>query len=125
MGNCYCHRTSFQFAQNQSELMVLIEESRTPYDKRLAKLYEKKIQETISQEENISIEVLEVFLKGITEFQNFLKNYTYTNDKLLEVACEIDKYFLLDNESTDHHILIQKKKIIKWLDKNKADERKI
>jgi hypothetical protein len=125
MGNFCCHRTSFRNCRNQSELIIMLEESRDPYDNSLAKLYEKKIQETPTQKENNSIEILEVFLKGITEFQNFLKNFAYDNDKLLELTSEIDNYFLLDDESTDYLILIQKKKIIKWLDINKVDDRKI
>jgi hypothetical protein len=122
MGVYYGYKANLIFAHDQIDLIRLIEESRVPYDSALDKLYKKKDIETLTEVEKNSIDILTVFLKGITDFIYFLKNNSYCKDKLYEVEREMDLYFLHNQESTEDLILIQQKKIVDWLEKNKIVE---
>ena len=120
MGNYYSTKPNFLFARDQNELLVFLEDARAPYDRALANFNQKKNRETLTEEERNMIHVIEVFLKGVTEYQYLLKSNNYKKEKLYQIEREMDLYFLLDHETTDNQILIEQKKIINWLDKNKV-----
>jgi len=119
MGNYYNSKPNLLFAKDQTELLTFLEDARAPYDRAFAEYNKKKNKEKLTAEEIKMINVIEVFLKGVTEFQYFLKSNKYRKDSLYQIEREMDLYFLLERESDDTQILIEQKKIISWLEKNK------
>jgi hypothetical protein len=120
MGNSYCkYRPNFLFALDQSQVNLFLEDMKESYEQKLAK--KKSIYEnTNSPEDEKNMKFTEMFLEGIKEIQNSLKQVKIEKKNLYIVEKNLDMYFEYDHDTDEIDVIKQKNEIITFINKYKV-----
>jgi hypothetical protein len=120
MGNSYCkYKPNFLFALDQSQVNLFLEDMKESYEQKLAEkksIYEK----TMSSEDDKNMKFTEMFLEGIKEIQNSLKQVKIEKKKLYIVEKNLDMYFEYDHDTDEIDVIKQKNEIITFINKYKV-----
>jgi hypothetical protein len=119
MGSSYCKfKPNFLFALDQSQVNLFLEDVKESYEQQLAE--KKSIYErTKSPEDEKNMKFTEIFLEGIKEIQNTLKQVKIDRKKLYIVEKNLDMYFEFDHDSDEIDVIKQKNEIITFINKYK------